>query len=201
MGHILILSGPSGSGKSTLCSFILNQIPNTYFSISTTTRKPRENEKDGVHYHFVSQETFLKGIENNEFLEWAEVHGNYYGTALSPITKALSDNKLVIFDVDVQGHTNIKHAYEDSKSIFITTRSKEVLRERLLNRQSDSNETIELRLLHAYNEMQYLEQFDYLIINDDLEKSKKAILDIVNSFAYIPSRNMFETLWQEWSHS
>lgn len=107
-GAILVISGPSGCGKSTLLKEIYKNIPNYYFSISTTTRALRGEEEDGVDYHFVSQEEFEKNIKDDKFLEYAKVHNNYYGTMLEPITKALNDGKLVIFDIDVQGHRILK---------------------------------------------------------------------------------------------
>lgn len=197
-GRILILSGPSGSGKSTLCKILQEHFSDIYFSISTTTRAPREGECDGVDYHFVSQEQFIADIKQGAFLEWAQVHNNYYGTALSPITQALEQGKLVIFDVDVQGHQSIKEHYGNlARSVFITTRSKEVLRKRLENRQTDSAQNIELRLLHAYNEMQQLSHFDYLIVNDDIQSAKRAIIGIATSLEFIPQPSIYQSLWQD----
>lgn len=197
-GRILILSGPSGSGKSTLCKILQEHFSDIYFSISTTTRAPRDGERDGVDYHFVSQEQFIADIKQGAFLEWAQVHNNYYGTALSPITLALEQGKLVIFDVDVQGHQSIKEHYGNlARSVFITTRSKEILRKRLESRQTDSMQNIELRLLHAYNEMQQLSHFDYLIVNDDLQSSTRAIIGIATSLEFIPQPSIYQSLWQD----
>ncbi|MBR2494131.1 guanylate kinase [Helicobacter sp.] len=197
-GRILILSGPSGSGKSTLCKILQEHFSDIYFSISTTTRAPRESERDGVDYHFVSQEQFIADIKQGEFLEWAHVHNNYYGTALAPITQALEQGKLVVFDVDVQGHQSIKEYYGNlARSVFITTRSKEVLRKRLESRQTDSAQNIELRLLHAYNEMQQLSHFDYLIVNDDIQSAKRAIIGIATSLEFIPQPSIYKSLWQD----
>lgn len=197
-GRILILSGPSGSGKSTLCKILQEHFSDIYFSISTTTRAPREGERDGVDYHFVSQDRFIADIKQGAFLEWAQVHNNYYGTALSPITQALEQGKLVIFDVDVQGHQSIKEHYRNlARSVFITTRSKEVLRKRLESRQTDSAQNIELRLLHAYNEMQQLSHFDYLIVNDDIQSAKRAIIGIATSLEFIPQPSIYQSLWQD----
>ncbi len=198
--RILILSGPSGSGKSTLCKILQDSIKDIYFSISTTTRASREGEIDGKHYHFCSQEQFINDVKAGLFLEWAQVHNHYYGTALAPIQNALKEGRLVIFDVDVQGHTSIKDAYPHAKSIFITTKNKEVLRQRLLSRQTDSSENVELRLLHAYNEMKHIGDFDYLIVNDDLESSKRAILSIAYALEYtLDKENSCEGLWQGWN--
>ncbi|WP_027327296.1 guanylate kinase [Helicobacter pametensis] len=196
---VLILSGPSGSGKSTLCSAIMEHIPNVYFSISSTTRKPREGEKNGKDYHFLSQEEFLREIEEGSFLEWAQVHTNYYGTSLKPVEKALEEGKLVIFDVDVQGHHSIKKHYGKlATSVFVTTPSKAVLADRLKGRKTDNDEVIEMRLMHAYNEMQHIDEFDFLIINDDILQAKEAILAIVKSLDYVQNPNRTQKILKEW---
>lgn len=196
---ILILSGPSGSGKSTLCAAIMKKIPNVYFSISSTTRKPREGEKDGREYYFLSQEEFLKDIEEGNFLEWAQVHSNYYGTSLKPVEEAINEGKIVIFDVDVQGHYNIKKHYGKlATSVFITTPSKSVLAERLKGRKTDDEEVIEMRLMHAYNEMKHIDEFDFLIVNDDIQTATEAILAIVQSLRYIQCSEDTQKLLNEW---
>lgn len=196
---ILILSGPSGSGKSTLCSAIVNQVFNVYFSISSTTRKPREGEQDGREYHFLSQEEFLQDIENGNFLEWAQVHTHYYGTSLKPVEKALSENKIVIFDVDVQGHHSIKKRYGKlATSVFVTTPNKAVLEERLRGRKSDDDEVIEMRLVQAYNEMQHIDEFDFLIVNDDIAKAQSSILAIVQSLGCIQTSSKTTALLKDW---
>ncbi|MCI7485750.1 MAG: guanylate kinase [Helicobacter sp.] len=195
---ILIISGPSGCGKSTLTNEIL-KLPNVYFSISTTTRPKRDGEIDGVHYHFVKKDEFLKQVQEGNFLEWAQVHNNYYGTGLEPILKALDENKLVVFDVDVQGHRDIKQYFrDDAKSVFITTKNKEILKSRLKNRQTDDDQTIEFRLMQAFNEMQHLQTFDYLIINDDIQTARKAIVSIAISLLY-RNTNQNQKLLENWN--
>ncbi|MCE3047667.1 guanylate kinase [Helicobacter kayseriensis] len=196
---ILILSGPSGSGKSTLCSAIMKKIPNVYFSISSTTRKPREGEKNGREYHFLSQEEFLKDIEEGNFLEWAQVHSNYYGTSLKPVEEAIDEGKIVVFDVDVQGHHNIKKYYGKlATSVFVTTPSKSVLAERLKGRRTDNEEVIEMRLMHAYNEMKHIDEFDFLIVNDEIQTATEAILSIVQSLRYAQRLEDTQKLLNEW---
>ncbi|WP_198305712.1 guanylate kinase [Arcobacter vandammei] len=180
-GAILILSGPSGCGKSTLLKEIYKNIENYYFSISTTTRSPRVGEKNGVDYYFVSKDEFEKDIEDGNFLEWAKVHDNYYGTSLKPIIEALNSGKLVIFDIDVQGHKIVRKKLNSCvTSVFITTPTLSVLKERLYSRDSDSSDIIEKRLLNAQEEINSFLEYDYLIINDDLQKSTKEILAIAN---------------------
>lgn len=200
MSLVLILSGPSGSGKSTLCSALSEAIPNIYFSVSSTTRAPREGEVEGREYHFLSKEEFLQDIQDGKFLEWAQVHTNYYGTSLIPVQRALSEGKIVVFDVDVQGHHNIKkHFGELAKSVFVTTPTKEVLSQRLKNRKTDDEEIIELRLMHAYNEMQHIDEFDFLIINDDVKQAIKSILAIVESMVCLQTSQRTQKILKEWN--
>ena len=180
-GAILILSGPSGCGKSTLLKNVYNQIDNYHFSISTTTREPRVGEKNGVDYYFVTREEFEEDIKKGHFLEWAEVHGNYYGTSLKPIISAVNQGKLVIFDIDVQGHTIVRKKLDDVvTSVFITTPSLVDLENRLKKRNTDSSEVIEKRLSNAKDEIKYFKKYDYFIINDDLEEASKNLVSIAN---------------------
>lgn len=181
-GHILVLSGPSGSGKSTLCNALKENFTNLFFSISTTTRLPRINEKNGREYFFTSKEEFLADIRENKFLEWAKVHNNYYGTSRIPVEKALEEGKLVVFDIDVQGHKNIRQYYPKlTKSIFITTPNDLVLKSRLKQRNTDTEEIIQTRIKNAYQEMLSIDEFDYLIINDNIEESIRKILAIAHT--------------------
>ena len=178
-GAILILSGPSGCGKSTLLKEVYKEINDYYFSISTTTRKPRVGEVNGVDYFFVSKEEFEEDIKNGNFLEYALVHGNYYGTSLKPINKALEENKLVIFDIDVQGHELVRNKLNSIvTSVFITTPSLKVLEERLNSRNTDDKSVIENRIKNAKGEVKYFRDYDYLIINDTLEEASKHLVSI-----------------------
>ena len=180
-GAILILSGPSGCGKSTLLKEVYKDISDYYFSISTTTREPRTGEENGVDYLFTSKEEFEKDIQNDDFLEYAKVHDNYYGTSLKPINKALDESKLVIFDIDVQGHEIVRKKLSSiTTSVFITTPSLEVLESRLNSRNTDSIEIIEKRIKNAKGEVEYFQDYDYLIINDDLQIAAKQLVCIAN---------------------
>jgi guanylate kinase len=177
-GVVLVLSGPSGAGKSTL-NKISDHIGDYYFSISTTTRPPRVDEQEGVHYHFVSEEEFKKDIQEDNFLEYAIVHGNYYGTSLSPVRKALSEGKLVIFDIDVQGNTAVNNRLGDiTTSVFITPPSLSELKRRLVNRSTDNEEVIEKRLKMAKREIQRTSEYDFLIVNDDIEIAAEVLRQI-----------------------
>ncbi|MBF7069468.1 guanylate kinase [Campylobacter volucris] len=199
-GQILIISGPSGAGKSTLLQRLFKEKENIYFSISSTTRAPRENEKNGVDYHFVSEAEFKQGIENGEFLEWALVHKNYYGTSLIPVKKALEDGKSVIFDIDVQGFCIAKEKMPNFiTSVFVTTKNKKELEKRLLKRNTDKIEDIGKRLENASEEMKFLSQYDFLIINEDLETSYKQ-LEAVFEVSKIKSKKFnLEQIQIQWN--
>lgn len=177
-----MLSGPSGCGKSSLLKEVYKVIENYYFSISTTTRKPRIGEKDGVDYFFVSKEEFLEDIEKNNFLEWAEVHGNYYGTSLTPIRKALDAKKLVIFDIDVQGFEQVVEKLRDiTTTVFITTPTITELEKRLYNRDTDDQKVIEKRISNAKKEIEYIDRYDYFIVNDNLKIASEQLVSIAKS--------------------
>ena len=181
-GRILLISGPSGSGKSTLVNRLMKEEKDIYFSISCTTREIRNGEKDGVDYYFLSVDEFKKGIENGEFLEWALVHKNYYGTSLKPVLNAFKENKIVIFDIDVQGFDIARSKFKDEiTSVFITTKSSTELRTRLEKRGTNSQEDIKRRLNNALGEMSHIKDYDYLVINDDLEESYKKFKSIFDS--------------------
>lgn len=180
-GAILILSGPSGCGKSTLLKEVYKDINDYYFSISTTTRAPRVGEVDGVDYFFVTKKEFEEDIKDDNFLEYALVHGNYYGTSLKPINKALDEKKLVIFDIDVQGHELVRNKLDSIvTSVFITTPSLKVLEDRLNSRNTDDKAVIENRVKNAKAEVEYFRDYDYLIINDNLEEASKQLVSIAN---------------------
>ncbi|MCT7908234.1 guanylate kinase [Arcobacter lacus] len=180
-GAILIISGPSGCGKSTLLKEVYKNISDYYFSISTTTREPRIGEVNGVDYFFVSKKEFEEDIKKGNFLEYAKVHDNYYGTSLKPIIKALNEGKLVIFDIDVQGHHLVRKKMNDCvTSVFITTPSLKILEERLNNRNSDSLEVIEKRLKNAKKEIEFFDEYDYFIINNNLDNAASELVSIAN---------------------
>ncbi|MDF1876832.1 guanylate kinase [Sulfurimonas sp. SAG-AH-194-L11] len=178
-GVVLVLSGPSGAGKSSLINKISDSIGDYYFSLSTTTRPMRKGEEEGVDYHFVSKEEFLKDIEADNFLEYATVHGNYYGTSLRPVRKALAEGKLVIFDIDVQGNMAVKNRLGDiTTSVFITPPTLSELKRRLEKRSTDSQEIIDGRIEVARREIQRTSEYDFIVINDDLDVAAKVLKQI-----------------------
>lgn len=173
-GKILLISGPSGSGKSTLIKRLIAEFKDElYFSISSTTREMRVGETDGVNYHFISESEFRAGIDRGEFLEWANVHGKFYGTSLKAVTGELERGKTVLFDIDVQGYEIVRDKVPRSElaSVFITTPSLSELRVRLQARGSNADTDIALRLQNAQEEIKRLGEYDYLIINDRLEQA------------------------------
>jgi len=202
MGSLVILSGPSGSGKTSVAREVCKRLgeDKTYFSISSTTRPPREGEKDGVDYFFLSKDEFLEDIENQEFLEWAEVHGNYYGTSLKPIKKALNEGKIVFLDIDVQGFESIRKIYADIiTSVFITTKHKDILIQRLKNRGTETEESLKVRLINALNEMKKIDEYDYLLINDVFEESVE-MLEAIAKVSLLKSRKPnLEQFIKEWN--
>ncbi|MDD2828200.1 MAG: guanylate kinase [Sulfuricurvum sp.] len=198
-GAILVLSGPSGAGKSSLINKVFNDIGSSYFSISTTTRPMREGEIDGIHYHFVTHEEFKREVDEEMFLEYALVHGNYYGTSLSPVKQALKEGKLVIFDIDVQGNDAVQNRLADiTTSVFITTPTMDELKRRLHNRSTDSEETIAKRIDMATREIQRITEYDFVIINDDIEVAAQALVTIAKAARMkIPAQRINEFV-QQW---
>ena len=198
-GVVLVLSGPSGAGKSSLINKISDDIGAYYFSISTTTRPMREGEEDGVHYHFVSKDEFIKDIEDDNFLEHAVVHGNYYGTSLKPVRRALAEGKLVIFDIDVQGNMAIKNRLGDiTTSVFITPPTLSELEKRLLNRSTDSKEVIEGRIKMAKREIQRTAEYDFLVINDDIDIAASVLRQIAKTARLKIPHDVINDFVQRW---
>lgn len=200
-GAILVLSGPSGAGKSSLLNEIINDIGDCYFSISTTTRPMRKGEVDGVHYHFVDEEEFKKDIKEDNFLEYAFVHGNYYGTSIKPVKEALNDGKLVLFDIDVQGNTLVTNRLGDiTTSVFISPPTLSELKKRLEARSTDSQDVIDRRIDMAKREIQRISEYDFLIVNDDLKAAADTLRVIAKAARVkIPNNeiNDFVRKWED----
>jgi len=198
-GAVLVLSGPSGAGKSSLVHKIIDDIGACYFSISTTTRPMREGEVDGVDYHFVDKEEFEREIEDEQFLEYALVHGNYYGTSMRPVKEALQEGKLVIFDIDVQGNAAVQNRLGDiTTSVFITPPTLSELKRRLENRSTDSQEVIEKRLQMAKKEIQRVSEYEYLLINDDLDTAADKLRIIATTARFKKSNDEINAFVNQW---
>ena len=185
-GKLIIFSAPSGSGKSTLVNYLMEQHPELQlaFSISCTSRAPRGKEKNGVEYFFLSPEEFKKKIANDEFLEYEEVYEDrFYGTLRSQVEVQSQAGQNVVFDVDVKGGVNIKKHYGSrALSVFIQPPSVEELRNRLVGRATDAPEVIEQRLNKAEYELSFADKFDRIVINDDLEKAKVDVYNVIKQF-------------------
>jgi guanylate kinase len=174
---LLIVSSPSGAGKTTLTSALRRDVGDLVFSVSHTTRKPRATEMPGREYYFVSRPEFERLIENDTFLEWAEVHGNLYGTSRAEIERA-SGSRGLIFDVDHQGARQIKSMRPDSVAVFILPPNMQVLEQRLRGRASDDDETVKRRFQSAIAEIQHYGLFDYVLVNDQLEEAVEKLSSI-----------------------
>ena len=183
-GKILILVSPSGGGKSTMTNRLLNDFDQLKFSVSATTRKPRKGEQDGVHYHYLSKDDFKEKVENNEFLEWEEFYnGTMYGTLRSVVENELNKGYFILLDIDVLGAMNVKERYGDKAlTLFIQPPSLEVLKERLIARGTETDESLETRIERAEKEMTYASNFDTVIVNDDLESAYSRIKETVSNF-------------------
>ncbi len=176
---LFVISAPSGAGKTTLWKKLISELKDIRRSISVTTRQPRKGEKNGRDYHFVSEEDFKRMIENDELIEWAEVHGHYYGTLRKNIEKAQKEGYDLILEIDVQGGMNIKKTGLDAVFIFILPPSFEELKRRLKKRKDLKENEIEKRLKNAEEEMKYVSEYDYCIINDRLERAYNELKSIV----------------------
>lgn len=178
-GILFIISAPSGSGKTTLVNELMKVVPDLEFSISYTTRKPRGSEQDGREYCFVSRDKFEEMIRRGEFLEYADVFGNYYGTAKSVLAEATRRGKDLVLDIDVQGAKQIKQASSDAVTVFVLPPNKEVLEKRLRTRSQDEEFVIQRRLREAAKEIENWTNYDYILVNDQLDQSIDTLEGIV----------------------
>lgn len=198
-GGLFVISAPSGAGKTTVCQRALESIPGLAYSISHTTRPPRYGEKNGTHYFFVSEDDFGRMRDQGDFLEWAIVHGNYYGTARKQINDCLESGKDILLDIDVQGARKVRDQISDAILIFILPPSWEALEARLKKRQSDDEEALRLRLANARDEVKAIREYDYIIINKDLEEAVSNFTAVVRAerchrSRVIPSLNWLFTM-------
>ena len=182
MANLFIIAAPSGCGKTSLVKALMERSKNLSVSVSYTTRKARKGEVNGENYHFVSKTTFAQMIANNDFVEYAEVFGNMYGTARSSINEKLNANIDIILEIDWQGARQVRKNMPDTVSIFILPPSKDSLLERLKNRGQDDDETISKRMENAEREMSHYEEFDYIIINEQFDSALIDLKNIIDDF-------------------
>lgn len=180
-GILFVVSSPSGGGKGTLIQRVLSRLQNLSYSVSYTTRKPRNGEVNGREYFFVTPEQFSQMVERNDFLEWAKVHSHLYGTSRSQVSRDVSLGRDIVLEVDVQGAASIRHLIQEAVSVFILPPSLEVLRERLIARGTDSADELALRLRNAPEELKAYKTFDYVIINDDVEQAAAKLMAIIEA--------------------
>jgi len=181
-GRLIIVSGPSGAGKSALAAAVLETVPGLRFAVSYTTRSPRGKERDGVEYHFVAEPKFRELVDRGEFLEWAEVYGNYYGTPRVDVDEPLARGEDVLLDVDVQGARTIRAKRSAAVAVFIMPPSFDVLRERLERRKLDKDYVMKQRLEIARREIAQYRDYDFLIINQDLAQAAEELKSIILAY-------------------
>lgn len=178
-GILFVISAPSGAGKTTLCRGVLQSMPDIKFSVSHTTRSPRQEEVEDVHYNFIDEKEFQRMIAGSEFIEWAEVHGNFYGTSRKKIAEMTGAGIDVLLDIDVQGAKQVKESLPDSVLIFILPPSFEALKERLTGRMTDTDEVIRRRLKKASDEIREYKNYDYVIVNDVIENALTELKSVI----------------------
>lgn len=189
-GRVYIISGPSGSGKDTVLKKVFERLPEVAFSISSITRDMRVGEVEGEKYNFVTREHFEKMLSNDELLEYNVFVGNYYGTPKTPVIECINSGRDMIIEVDVNGAAQIRQKMPDAVSIFIMPPSFEVLKKRLSGRGTDSDEVIEKRLAESLREVSAAKNYDYIVINDELENAVNAVAEIMNTDKFKTDRNL-----------
>src|SRR6056297_1627049 len=198
-GLVIVISGPSGAGKGTICKELVKRKEDLTISVSATTRDPRKNEVEGKNYYFYSEKEFEEKINQNDFLEYAKVYGNYYGTPKSKVIEETENGKDLILEIDIQGALQIKESYSKGIFIFIMPPSMKELRNRITSIGTDSREVILTRMECAYHELNYAFKYDYVIINDDLEDAVKVVdsILIAEKHKAIRKKDIIEKLKEE----
>lgn len=178
-GLLLVISGPSGAGKGSVCKELFKTHPDIITSVSVTTRAPRAGEEEGVHYFFRTKEQFEKMVEDGEFLEYAEVYGNYYGTPRAFVREQLQNGRDVALEIDIQGALKVKERFDEGVFIFIVPPSMEELRARLVGRKSETEESLLRRFQAAYQELNFITRYNYVVINDEVEQAAHRLSSII----------------------
>ena len=178
-GLLIVISGPSGAGKGTICKALLEKRDDLFISVSATTRSPRAGEVDGVNYHFLTKEDFISKVESNDFLEYAEVHGNMYGTPKFKVEEMLAEGKNVILEIDIQGALKVKENFSEGVFIFILPPSMEELKQRINKRCSETEESLMTRFKNAYQEINYVSKYNYAVVNDEVDTAVNKIEGII----------------------
>ena len=192
--ELFIISAPSGAGKSTLIRKLLSSNNNFELSVSATTRPPRDGEINGVDYQFISENEFTSLINKNAFIEYAKVHNHKYGTLKSYIDRKFIEGKSIILDIDVQGFMQIKESNISNTSIFVLPPSFKVLKQRLEDRRSDTREAIDKRMTNARKEIQFCDEYDFIIVNDEIDITMKALKEIIFEKRNDSDKNLFEKI-------
>ena len=180
-GVLIVISGPSGAGKGTICKALLEKHDNIYISVSATTRAPRAGEIEGVNYYFLTKEDFEVKVKENGFLEYANVHGNFYGTPKGNVEKMLEDGKDVILEIDIQGALQVKENFKEGVFIFILPPSMEELKQRIIKRGSETEESLMTRFKNAYKEINYVSKYNYAVVNDTIELAVEKVESIITA--------------------
>lgn len=178
-GVLIVISGPSGAGKGTICKALLEKHQNIYLSVSATTRSPRDGEIDGINYYFLTKESFEEKVAQNGFLEYANVHGNFYGTPKVNVEKMLEEGKDVILEIDIQGALQVKENFSEGVFIFILPPSMEELKQRIIKRGSETEESLMTRFKNAYKEINYVSKYNYAVVNDTLDLAVSKVESII----------------------
>ena len=194
-GKLFIISGPSGAGKGTICKRLIDETK-VEISVSMTTRQPRAGEEEGKSYYFTTKEDFLKEVEADGFLEWAEVYGNYYGTPKAKVDEKLAAGIDVVLEIDIQGALNVKEAYPEGIFIFILPPSMAELRKRITGRGSETEESLKLRLSETLKEVSYIDKYDYCVVNGELEEAVNRVKSIVTAEHSRVSQNIYKLIEQ-----
>ncbi|ABR33323.1 guanylate kinase [Clostridium beijerinckii] len=180
-GLLIVISGPSGAGKGTICKRFMEKNKDVMLSVSATTRSPRAGEVEGINYFFMSKEQFVEKIESNDFLEYAEVYDNYYGTPKSNVEEMLQSGKDVILEIDIQGALKVKENTREGVFVFILPPSMEELKQRIINRGSETNESLMKRFKSAYKEINFISKYNYAVVNDKVEIAVEKLEAIISA--------------------